>query len=70
MYSEYERASGAKFNRGKPKRLWMDAWKYRLDIRHRVGKKIPLLGAYCRDDTYSVASWKSLVAKFEKRLAA
>ena len=47
IYAQYERASGAKLNRGKSKGLWLGAWKDWQDTPFGIKwvKELSLLGA-------------------------
>ena len=72
IYAKYERASGAKLNRGKSKGLWAGSWKDRTDAPHglRWVKQLPLLGATFNVGDYTIPTWEPAVAKLEKRLTA
>ena len=72
IYVQYERASGAKLNRGKSKGLWLGAWKDRQDIPFGIKwvKELSLLGATLSAGDYSTATWEAPVAKVEKRLSS
>ena len=72
IYAQYERASGAKLNRGKSKGLWLGAWKHRQDSPFGIQwvHELPLLGATISAGDYSVSTWEPPVAKLEKRLSS
>ena len=72
IYSTYERASGAKLNRGKSKGLWAGSWKSRTDAPHglRWVQQLPLLDATFSVGDYTIPTWEPAVAKLEKRLTA
>ena len=72
IYAKYQRASGAKLNRGKSKGLWAGSWKARIDAPHglRWVKQLPLLGATFSVGDYTIPTWEPAVAKLEKRLTA
>ena len=72
IYAQYERASGAKLNRGKSKGLWLGAWKDRQDTPFGIKwvKELSLLGATISAGDYSTATWEAPVAKVEKRLSS
>ena len=72
IFSTYERASGAKLNRGKTKGLWAGSWKARTDAPHglRWVKQLPLLGATFNVGDYTIPTWEPAVAKLEERLKA
>ena len=72
IYAKYERASGAKLNRGKSKGLWAGSWKDRTDAPHglRWVKQLPLLGATFSVGDYTIPTWEPAIAKLEKRLTA
>ena len=72
IYAQYERASGAKLNRGKSKGLWLGAWKDRQDTPFGIKwvKELLLLGATISAGDYSTATWEAPVAKVEKRLSS
>ena len=72
IYAKYERASGAKLNRGKSKGLWAGSWKDRTDAPHglRWVKQLPLLGATFSVGDYTIPTWEPAIAKLEKGLTA
>jgi hypothetical protein len=72
IYAQYERASGAKLNRGKSKGLWLGAWKDRRDTPFGIKwiTELSLLGATISAGDYSTATWEAPVAKVEKRLSS
>ena len=72
IYGTYERAFGAKLNRGKSKGLWAGSWKARTDAPHglRWAKQLPLLGATFSVGDYTIPTWEPAVVKLEKRLTA
>ena len=72
LYNLYERASGARLNRGKSKGMWAGSWKDRADTPHGIQwvKDLPLLGATFNVGDYTIATWEPAVSKLECRLAA
>ena len=72
IYSTYERASGAKLNRGKSKGMWAGSWKARTNIPDglRRVKQLPLLGATFSVGDHTIPTWEPAIAKLEKRLTA
>ena len=72
LYDLYERASGARLNRGKSKGMWAGSWKDRADTPHGIQwvKDLPLLGATFNVGDYTRATWEPAVSKLEHRLAA
>ena len=72
LYALYERASGARLNRGKSKGMWAGSWKDRADMPHGIQwvKALPLLGATFNVGDYSIPTWEPAVSKLETRLAA
>ena len=70
VYSKFERASGARLNRGKSKGMWLGSWKQRTDTPFGLQwvKQLPLLGATFSAGDYSEPTWEPATAKLEKRL--
>ena len=71
VYSKFERASGARLNRGKSKGMWLGSWKQRTDTPFGIQwvNQLPLLGATFSAGDYSEPTWEPAVAKLEKRLS-
>ena len=71
-YDLYERASGARLNRGKSKAMWAGSWKDRTDTPYGLQwvKDLPLLGATFNVGDYSIPTWEPAVSKLEPRLSA
>ena len=71
VYSQFERASGARLNRGKSKGMWLGSWKQRSDAPFGLQwvKQLPLLGATFSAGDYSEPTWEPATAKLEKRLS-
>ncbi|CAB4018750.1 Hypothetical predicted protein [Paramuricea clavata] len=71
-YALYEKASGAKLNRGKSKGMWLGAWKFRQDSPYGIKwvKELQLLGGTFSAGAYSVPTWEPPVKKLEQRLSA
>ena len=72
VYSTYERASGAKLNRGKSKAMWAGSWKDRTDTPYGLQwvKQLPLLGATFSVGDYTTPTWEPVVSSLETRLAS
>ena len=71
VYSTYERASGAKLNRGKSKAIWAGSWKDRTDTPYGLQwvKQLPLLGATFSIGDYTTPTWEPVISSLETRLA-
>ena len=69
---KFERASGARLNRGKSKGMWAGSWKDRSDKPYGLQwvKDLPLLGATFNVGDYHLPTWEPAVAKLEARLSA
>ena len=72
IYNLYERASGARLNRGKSKGMWAGCGKDRADTPHGIQwvKDLPLLGATFNIGNYTIPTWEPGMSKLESRLAA
>ena len=72
IYGQFERASGARLNRGKSKGMWAGSWKDRSDTPYGLQwvKDLPLLGATFNVGDYHLPTWEPAVAKLEARLSA
>ena len=72
IYGQFERASGARLNRGKSKGMWAGSWKDRSDKPYGLQwvKDLPLLGATFNVGDYHLPTWEPAVAKLEARLSA
>ena len=76
LYNLYERASGARLNRGKLKGLWAGlwagSWKGRADTPHGIQwvKHLPLLSTTFSVGAYTIPMWQPAVSKLESCLAA
>ncbi|CAB4034137.1 Hypothetical predicted protein [Paramuricea clavata] len=72
VYALYEKASGAKLNRGKSKGMWLGAWKSRQDSPYGIQwvKELRVLGGTFSAGDYSVPTWEPPVSKLEQRLSA
>ena len=72
VYSKFERASGARLNRGKSKGMWAGSWKDRQDTPYGLQwvKQLPLLGATFSIGDYSTPTWEPAVNSLESRLFA
>lgn len=66
VYSQFERASGARLNRGKSKRMLAGS---RTDTPYWL-QQLPLLGATFSVDDYSKPTLEPTVNKLESRLSA
>ena len=72
VYGHYERASGAKLNRGKSKGIWLGSRQRRTDTPCGLSwvPELPLQGATISAVDYSVATWLGPVEKLEHRLSS
>ena len=72
VYNKFERASGARLNRGKSKGMWAGSWKDRQDTPYGLQwvKQLPLLGATFSVGDYSTPTWEPAVSNLESRLSA
>ena len=72
IYGQFERASGARLNRGKSKGMWAGSWKARTDTPYGLQwvQDLPLLGAVFNVGDYSQPTWEPAVSKLETRLSA
>ena len=72
VYNKFERASGARLNRGKSKGMWAGSWKDRQDTPYGLQwvKQLPLLGAIFSVGDYSTPTWEPAVSNLESRLSA
>ena len=71
VYSKFEKASGARLNRGKSKGMWLGSWKRRTDTPFGIQwvQQLPLIGATFSAADYSEPTWGPAVVKLEKRLS-
>ena len=72
VYSTYERASGAKLNRGKSKAMWAGSWKDHTDTPYGLQwvKQLPLLSATFSVGDYTTPTWEPVVSSLETWLAS
>lgn len=72
IYSQFERASGAKLNRGKSKGMWAGSWKARTHSPYGLKwvKQLPLLGATFSVGDYTIPTWEPAVSSLETRPAS
>ena len=72
IYGQFERASGARLNRGKSKGMWAGSWKDRPDTPYGLQwvKDLPLLGATFNVGDYHLPTWEPAVAKLEACLSS
>ena len=72
IYGQFERASGARPNRGKSKGMWAGSWKDRPNKPYGLQwvKDLPLLGATFIVGDYHLPTWEPAVAKLEACLLA
>ena len=73
VYSKFEKASGARLNRGKSKGMWLGSWKRRTDTPFGIQwvQQLPLLGATFNSVPLIIVSrpGSPRFAKLEKRLS-
>ena len=72
VYNKFERASGARLNRGKSKGMRAGSWKDCQDTPYGLQwvKQLPLLGATFSVGDYSTPTWEPAVNSLETRLSA